>query len=126
MTVAALAQEPQTSGMAGEMMRREGSRRSSSTERLVGYLYGINDVGAVVEILIRRDDRNVSLSGPGGSHPMHPANAGSIEGWKREAAAIWHLSEVINIPGMAANSASSRQQLSELEMKAAKLRKALR
>jgi hypothetical protein len=92
----------------------------------VGYLYGINDKADVVEIMIRRDDRDVSLSGPGGSHPVHPSNAGSIQGWKREAAVVWHLSEVINIPGMAADSASSRQRLADLEAKAAKLRKALK
>lgn len=107
-------------------MRRESGRRSSSTERLVGYLYGINDKAQVVEIMIRRDDRNVSLLGPAGSHMVHPANASSIEGWKREAAVVWHLSEVINIPGMAVNSALSQQRLADLEAKAATRRRALK
>ncbi len=61
----------------------------------------------------------VRLSGPNGSHIVHASNDRTIEGWRREAALVWNLTNVYDVLPIFENDEHGRQQYEELKAKSA-------
>jgi len=98
-------------------MVRESSCRN--VEELSCYIFGINSENKVMVIAVYVKGRSVRLSGPHGSHAVHPSNIGGIDGWKREATLVWHLSNTVDVPRALLNSAFEKSKREELERIAA-------
>ena len=81
-------------------------------------LYGINRQGSVVRISAYDQGDNVRLSGANGTHNVHLSNSKDIDGWKREAALVWKLTDLIDIDPRHATEAFSKDKIDELTRKA--------
>jgi hypothetical protein len=103
------------------MAKRRGTPKRN-VEEMIARFHGINRKGDVVNISVYKKGGDVRLSGPNGSHPVHRSNIGNMEGWIREAALVWGLSDIIDIPTLLLNSPDTKEKLKHLNMKAKKLR----
>jgi len=107
------------------MARRSGRGiKKRNVEELVSYFYGINAKHEVKSIAVYVKGKSVRLSGPHGSHNAHSSNSGSLEGWKRETALVWNLTDVIDIPRVLLNSESGKKKVEELETRATEKKRA--
>jgi hypothetical protein len=106
-------------------MARRDRPPSTGVEKLVSHIYGINPKGDVARLAVYSNGRAVRLSGSKGSHTVHSVNAGSAEGWQQEAALIWDLTDVFDIPLILSNTPTERTRLEILRSKAAEKKQAL-
>jgi hypothetical protein len=94
-------------------------------EELSCYFYGINREHKVVSVAVYVKGKSVRLSGPHGSHLVHPSNERSHEGWKREAGLVWNLSDIVGVPRVLIGSESDKKQFARIKEEAqARKRKA--
>jgi len=93
---------------------RARTAAKGNAEKIVCCLYGINRQYEVVRISVYVRGPDVRLSGPNGSHPVHASNKRTIDGWKREAALVWHLSNVKDVPDFLFGSGSEKRVYEEL------------
>lgn len=104
------------------MARRSGTRKSSA-EELVGCIHGIDRRKAVVlDIWVYKKGGSVRLSGAI-SHSVRKSNATNSDGWRREAAIVWELTDTIFVPEGLLNSRETKETLERLKLKAAELGK---
>jgi hypothetical protein len=96
---------------------RSGVSRKN-IEELSCYLYGINRKFEVVSIVVYVKGKSVRLSGPHGSHHVHPSNERGYDGWKREAALVWNLTDIEAVPRVLLNSDSDKTKFEALKQKA--------
>lgn len=92
------------------MARRRASAKRSTQERLKSYFYCLDYYGNVVTVPVYVKGTAVYLSGPHGRHLVHPSN----EGWRREAALVWHFSNVLDVPVVLLGSESEKQAKAEI------------
>jgi hypothetical protein len=88
---------------------------------MIAHIYGINRTGQVVRISVYQKGKDVRLSGPHGSHPVHQSNISNMDGWTREAALVWSLTDIIDIPISLINSPDMKEKLDELRNTAKRL-----
>jgi hypothetical protein len=79
------------------------------------YLYGIDRKFEVMIIAVYVRGKAVRLSGRHGTHLVHPSNEKSLEGWKREAALMWNLTDIVDVPRVLLNSEIDKRKLKELK-----------
>jgi hypothetical protein len=93
-------------------------KRKSQTEELKAVIYGIRrSDGEIARISAYKKGKSVRLSGPHDSKIVHPSNEGSIEGWSREAALVWGLSDVYNTHPLYEDAEYAKQRLEQLKTK---------
>jgi hypothetical protein len=97
------------------------AKRKSTSETLIAYVYGINSRNEVISISVHRKGSSIKLNGPNGSHLVHPSNERGR--WAHEAALVWGLTDVIEIPPDMLNSETHKEQVAELREKAGKKKK---
>ena len=98
-------------------MPRKSNRNS---EQLVSYIYGLDSQGDVVAIAVYQKGKSVRLSGPNfTSHYVHPSNSGSLDGWEREIAIVWYLTDLRSVSPDLLNSETSKREIEELKQIAA-------
>jgi hypothetical protein len=61
--------------------------------------------------------KSVRLSGPHGSHNVHASNEQTLDGWKREAALVWNLTDIEDVPRMLLNTETDKHILETLKRK---------
>jgi len=91
---------------------------ATKAEELVCYIYGIDKNHEVKSIVVYKTEKSVRLLGPHGSHHVHSSNLGSLEGWKREAALVWNITDIVDVPRLAINSDSDKTTYERLKQKA--------
>ena len=74
------------------MARRSSSKKT--TEQLMSRICGLRPNGDAVLIHVYKKGKSARLSGPNGSHLVHPSNESGSPGWMREAVLVWNLTEV--------------------------------
>jgi hypothetical protein len=93
-------------------------KRKSQTEELKAVIYGMRrSDGEIARISAYKKGKSVRLSGPHDSKIVNPSNEGSIEGWRREAALVWNLSDVYDEHPLYENAERAKQRLDELKAK---------
>jgi hypothetical protein len=97
------------------MARRRSGAKRSTQERLESYFYCLDYYGNVVTVPVYVKGTAVYLSGPHGRHLVHPSNERSLEGWRREAAHVWHFTNVIDVPAVLLGSESDKQAKTEIQ-----------
>jgi hypothetical protein len=97
-----------------EMARRRRGVSRKNVEELSCYLYGINRKFEVVSIVVYVKEKSVRLSGPHGSHHVHPSNERGYDDWKREAALVWNLTDIEDVPRVLLNSDSDKKKFEAL------------
>lgn len=95
-------------------------------EDLAGYICGINPDYEVLVIGIFIRANATRLLGPEGSHLVHSSNNFGMPGYKKEAAIVWGLTEMINIARDEINSAAGVDKIAQLKIRAAELKAASR
>lgn len=105
------------------MARRSGSRKSN-TEQMVMTVRGLRPNGDAVSISVYRKGKSVRLSGPHGSHLVHPSNERTSDGWLREAVLVWNLTNVYDEHPVYTDREQSREQFAALKAKSEKIKQA--
>jgi hypothetical protein len=98
------------------------ARRSpGGTEALVCCIYGLNRRGDVMRIWAYRKGQSVKLSsGDGRPHFVHASNESNVEGWVREAALVWSLTDTFDIPVHLRNTDHERTEVDRITAKGQK------
>jgi len=78
-------------------------------------IYGLRPNGDVARVSAYQSGSSVKLSGPNGSHNVHPSNERTIEGWIREAALVWHLTNVYETHPTLADGEHEKQKYEALK-----------
>jgi hypothetical protein len=103
------------------MVRTRGSAVAiQNLEQLICCLYGINPKHEIARIGVYVKDGDVRLSGPNGSHPVDVSNTRTVDGWKREAALVWNLSDLMDVPHFLLGSGTDKAVQEELKRIAGK------
>src|SRR5262249_19216898 len=98
------------------MVRGQGSEiAKQNVEQLICCLYGINPKHEIARIGVYVKDGDVRLSGPNGSHSIDASNSRTIDGWKREAAVVWNLSNLTDVPHFLLGSGTDKAVQEELK-----------
>ncbi len=92
---------------------------SMKPEELLGYICGINKKYDVMVIGIFVKNSSVQLLGPNGSHMVHSSNNIDMNGFKREAAIVWDLTDMFDVPRDKINSEEVVGRIAQLKQKAA-------
>lgn len=110
-------------------MARRGARArriTRPTNQCVAVIFGLKqDTGDIVRISAYERKDGVRLLGPHGSHSVHSSNLGSIDGWRREAALVWDLTEVYDVLPQYQHGEHERQLYAELQAKSAERKRQL-
>lgn len=88
-------------------------------EDLRGYICGIGKDYELMVVGIFINHNSVVLLGPDGSHQVHSSNNFDMAGYKREAAIVWHLTEMFEIARDRINSPEIVEKIAELKQRAA-------
>jgi len=110
------------------MVRRGGRARRvmRPTNQCVAVIFGLKqNTGDIVRISAYEQKDGVRLSGPRGSHSVHSSNLGSIDGWRREAALVWGLTEVYDVSPRFQHGEHERQLYAKLQAKSAERKRQL-
>jgi hypothetical protein len=102
--------------------RSRGNAKKSTREEMMAAIYGINKHGDVVHISAYVKGSDVRLAGPHGSEPVHFSNRADIDGWKREAALKWGLTNVIDIPRVLFQSDTEKTKVEKLRVQAKEMK----
>jgi len=78
------------------MARRSSPARPKGNE-IAAIIFGLRSDGDIVRISAYQSGLGVRLSGPHGSHNVHPSNQKKVEGWRHEAARAWNLSDTYSV-----------------------------
>jgi antirestriction protein len=92
---------------------------SIKAEELLGYICGINKKYDVMVIGIFVKNNSVQLLGPNGSHMVHSTNNIDMNGFKREAAIVWDLTDIFDVPRDKINSEEAIEKIAQLKQTAA-------
>jgi hypothetical protein len=88
-------------------------------EHLRGYICGINKAYEILIIGVFRKDNSVRLLGPNGAHMVHSSNNYDVEGYKREAALVWGLTDMIDVARDKLDSKEVVERIALLKKRAA-------
>jgi hypothetical protein len=88
-------------------------------EHLRGYICGINKDYEILVIGVFRKDNSVRLLGPNGAHMVHSTNNFDVEGYKREAALVWSLTDMFDVARDKLESKEVVERIAMLKQKAA-------
>ena len=92
---------------------------------MLAYLNGLRENGEAVRIAVYRRANSVHLSGPHGSHVVHPSREANIEGWKLEASLVWNLTDVYDTHPMSINSRREKEKFELLKARGAERKRVL-
>ena len=95
-------------------------------EEMLAAIYGLDQEGEVVRVWVYRQNKNVRLSGPLRSHIVHPSNKRDIEGWRREAARMWGLTDIVEFEPNLFHSELKNEIIEDLSAKSAERKRAAR
>ena len=110
------------------MVRRGGHARRimRPTIQCVAVIFGLKrDTGEIVRISVYEQKDGMRLSGPHGPHSVHSSNLGSIDGWRREAALVWGLTDVYDVSPQYQHGEHEQQLYAELQAKSAERKRQL-
>jgi len=99
--------------------------RKSSTEQIEMDICGLRPDGEAVSISVCTKGKAVRLSGPHGSHPVHPSNESSSDGWIREAILVWNLTDVYHEHPVYLDQEKARERFAALRAKGEELKRTL-
>lgn len=95
--------------------------QSGTAEALVCCIYGLNSSGDVVRIWAYQKGSSVKLSsGDGRPHFVHGSNESNVEGWVREAALVWPLTDTFDIPVHLRNTDHEKAEVDRIMAKGQK------
>ena len=81
-----------------QMAAQRTPARNREYENVVAYIHGIEPTGDVAHILVHQKGDAVRFSGKLGEHRVSKPNAGGLEKWVLEAAAVWDLDDAFGVP----------------------------
>jgi hypothetical protein len=97
---------------------------SMKPENLLGYICGIDQDYEVMVVGVFIKNNSVQLLGPDGSHQVHSSNNFDMDGYKREAAIVWDLTDMFEIARDRINSPEVAEKTVLLKRKAAEMKTA--
>ena len=91
-------------------------------EELMAAIYGITKRGDVAHISVYAKGKAVRLLGPRRTVSVSMPNRANIDGWKREAALVWDLTHLIDIPRILFQSDTEKSKLDSFREEATRIK----